>query len=185
MANVEFRYAPGQTTRYLDVSPMISALRFQPGDFEYAHGWLHHVPSRHRFQFDRLGRVTIDAMCGCASMAIKPEQTDELVTMFKTWRQHYWQPLETNREFDFALPQAERLRPAVSGRADGLPAVPSPRATGHRPCRRLGGVSDACRIAGPFDPGLGRAARPSGGAASSCNRPAGSRRASRLLAATG
>ena len=99
MSNVEFRYTPGLTMRHLDVSPMISALRFQPGDFEYAHGWLHHVPSRHRFQFDRLGRVTIDAACGCAAMSIKPEQADELVSMFKTWRQHYWIPLETNREF--------------------------------------------------------------------------------------
>ena len=99
MANVEFRYAPGHTVRYLDVSPMISALRFQPGDFEYAHGWLNHVPSRHRFRFHRSGRVTIEAMCGCAKMSIKPEQSDELVAMFRNWRQEYWQPLETNREF--------------------------------------------------------------------------------------
>lgn len=99
MANVEFRYAPGPSVRYLDVAPMISALRFQPGDFEYAHGWLRHVPSRHRFQFDRHGRVTIDAMCGCAGMAVKAEQTDELVSMFKTWRQEYWLPMEQNREF--------------------------------------------------------------------------------------
>jgi hypothetical protein len=108
MANVEFRYTPTQVVRYLDVSPMISALRFQPEDFEYGHGWLHHVPSRHRFQFDRLGRVTIDALCGCAAMAIKPEQTDELIGMFKTWRQHYWIPLETNREFSshFSKPNA-------------------------------------------------------------------------------
>ena len=32
-------------------------------------------------------------------MSIRPEQTDELVSMFKTWRQYYWQPLETDREF--------------------------------------------------------------------------------------
>jgi hypothetical protein len=99
MANVELRYASGPSARYLDVSPMISALRFQPDDFEFKHGWLHHVPSRHRFQFDKLGRVTIDALCGCASLSVKPEQTDELVTMFKTWRSEYWMPLETNREF--------------------------------------------------------------------------------------
>jgi hypothetical protein len=108
MANVEFRYAPGQVMRNLDVTPMISALRFQPSDFEYAHGWLHHVPSRHRFQFDRLGRVTIDAHCGCAALSINPEQTDELVGMFKTWRREYWLPLETNREFasHFGKPNA-------------------------------------------------------------------------------
>ena len=70
MANVEFHYPLGRTARYLDASSMISALRFQPEDFEYEHGWLHHVPSRHRFQFDRLGRVSIDAMCGCAAMSI-------------------------------------------------------------------------------------------------------------------
>ncbi len=108
MANVEFRYAPGLAVRHLDVSPMISALRVQPGDFEYTHGSLHHVPSRHRFQFDRFGRVTIDAACGCAALAIKPEQTDELVDMFKTWRRDYWIPLETNREFasHFSKPTA-------------------------------------------------------------------------------
>ena len=44
MANVELRYASGQSARNLDVSPMISALRFQPDDFEFKHGWLHHVP---------------------------------------------------------------------------------------------------------------------------------------------
>jgi hypothetical protein len=99
MANVELRYASGPSARNLDVSPMISALRFQPDDFEFKHGWLHHVPSRHRFQFDRMGRVQIDALCGCASLSVKPEQTDELVSMFKTWRSEYWMPLETNREF--------------------------------------------------------------------------------------
>jgi hypothetical protein len=108
MANVEFRYAAGQTVPHLDVSAMISALQLQPGDFEYARGSLHHVPSRHRFQFDRFGRVAIDAACGCATMTIKPEQTDELVGMFTTWRRDYWIPLETNREFaaHFSKPNA-------------------------------------------------------------------------------
>ena len=86
MANVEFRLASGQSLGFLDVAPMISALRFQPADFEFAHGSLHHVPSCHRFQFDRTGRVTIDAMCGCAALSISPEQADELYTGFKTWR---------------------------------------------------------------------------------------------------
>ena len=98
MPNVEYRLA-GHSVRYLDVAPMISALRFQPSDFEFSHGWLHHVPSRHRFQFERSGRVTIDALCGCAALSIRPEQADELHTMFKSWRYSYWVPLETNREF--------------------------------------------------------------------------------------
>ena len=99
MPNVEYALASGHSVRYLDVAPMIAALRFQPSDFEYAHGWLNHVPSRHRFQFDRKGRVTIDALCGCAAMSVRPEQADELHSMFKTWRQHYWTPMEQNREF--------------------------------------------------------------------------------------
>src|SRR5277367_3291465 len=99
MPNVEYRLASGHSVRHLDVAPMIAALRFQPSDFEFSHGWLNHVPSRHRFQFDRSGRVAIEAMCDCASLSIKPEQSDELVAMFTTWRQEYWQPLEINREF--------------------------------------------------------------------------------------
>lgn len=43
----------------LDVDPMIAALQFQPADFELSHGWLRHMPSRHRFKFDKKGRVTI------------------------------------------------------------------------------------------------------------------------------
>jgi hypothetical protein len=108
MPNVEYAIAPGFGLRHLDVAPMITALRFQPSDFEYAHGWLNHVPSRHRFQFERNGRVTIDAHCGCAILSVRPEQADELHSMFKVWRQDYWIPLETNREFaaHFAEPNA-------------------------------------------------------------------------------
>jgi hypothetical protein len=108
MPNMEYALGSGQSLRHLDVAPMISALRFQPSDFEYAHGWLSHVPSRHRFQFDRKGRVTIDALCGCATLSVNPEQVDELHSMFNTWRQNYWQPLEINREFasHFAEPNA-------------------------------------------------------------------------------
>src|SRR6185437_5235351 len=79
MPNVEYALASGHSARYLDVSPMIEALRFQPSDFEFAHGWLNHVPSRHRFQFDRKGRVTIDALCGCAALSVRPEQADSSI----------------------------------------------------------------------------------------------------------
>ena len=99
MSNVVYRTTSEHSVRHLDVAPMISALRFQPVDFEFAHGWLRHVPSRHRFQFDRAGRVAVDAVCGCAGLSVSAEQADELHTMFQTWRQSYWQPLETNREF--------------------------------------------------------------------------------------
>jgi hypothetical protein len=32
-------------------------------------------------------------------VSIGPEQADELVGMFNTWRRDYWLPIETNREF--------------------------------------------------------------------------------------
>ena len=99
MATTEFHYPAGRTVRFLDASPMIQALRFQPEDFELERGWLSHSPTRHRFQFDRLGRVTVEANCGCAAMSVKPEQTEELFSMYKVWRTEYWIPLETNREF--------------------------------------------------------------------------------------
>ncbi len=67
-----------QTRHFLDVSPMITAPRFQ---------------------FEPTGRVMIDAICGCAGASIRPEQADQLTAMFRTWRQAYWQPLQTDREF--------------------------------------------------------------------------------------
>ena len=108
MPNAEYLITLGNPPRHLDVAPMITALQFQPSDFEYAHGWVHHVPSRHRFQFERNGRLMIDAHCGCAALSVNSEQADELHSMFQTWRQNYWQPLETNREFEshFAQPNA-------------------------------------------------------------------------------
>jgi len=99
MANVEYYYPAERGVRYLNVSPLIQALKFQPEDFEIERGWLSHSPSRHRFRFDKLGRVTVEANCGCSVMAVKAEQSEELFAMFKTWRREYWVPLETNREF--------------------------------------------------------------------------------------
>ena len=106
MSSVEFTYSPA--VRYLNATPLIDALRFQPEDFELKHGWLSHAPSRHRFQFERSGKVTIEADCNCSAMSIRPEQTEELIQTFHTWRTGYWVPSETNREFasHFAKPNA-------------------------------------------------------------------------------
>ena len=99
MPDVFARSLPEQRMRFLDVSPMISALRFQPTDFEYARGWLRHVPSRHAFRFDRKGGVTIEAQCGCAGLNVRQEQADDLFATFNAWRENYWRQLETDREF--------------------------------------------------------------------------------------
>jgi hypothetical protein len=88
-------YAP---EHYLNVEPMIWALKFQPSDFEQ-HESLLHVPSRHRFEFDSRGRVSVDAQCRCARRSVSKEQGDRLFDAYNSWREHYWQPLETDREF--------------------------------------------------------------------------------------
>jgi hypothetical protein len=94
--------------RFLDVTPMISALESQPADFEFSRGWLTHVPSRHRFKLSTTGGVTIDARCSCAAYLVSLEQGEQLFRAFASWREFYWRPLEVNREFrnHFGKPSA-------------------------------------------------------------------------------
>lgn len=84
---------------YLDVSPMISALRTSPDTFEFTRGYLHHIPSRHTFKFDSGGRVRLDAQCSCASLRVREDQEASLYEAFNEWRASYWRPLEINRQF--------------------------------------------------------------------------------------
>jgi hypothetical protein len=84
---------------YLDVSPMIVALRTSPGDFEMNRGWLRHFPSRHEFKFDSEGNVRLHAGCDCAMLAVRREQGLELWQTFQQWHVSYWRPLEINKEF--------------------------------------------------------------------------------------
>jgi hypothetical protein len=84
---------------YLDVSPMITALRTSPDSFEFTHGSLHHIPSRHTFQFDRAGQVRLDAQCSCSSLTVSRDQEAKLFEAFGEWRASYWRPLEINRQF--------------------------------------------------------------------------------------
>ena len=78
---------------------MISALRNNPNSFEFTRGSLHHIPSRHTFQFDRNGHVHLDAECGCSLLAVSNDQESALVEAFSEWRINYWRPLEINRQF--------------------------------------------------------------------------------------
>lgn len=84
---------------YLDVSPMMTALRLSPEDFEIREGWLGHIPSRHEFVFSKEGRVQIRARCDCSMLSIRPEQEAALATSYNEWQRTYWRPLLINREF--------------------------------------------------------------------------------------
>ncbi len=94
----------------LDMAPMIEALKFQPSDFELSGGWLLHAPSRHRFKFGWLGRVSIDAHCGCALLSARRDQEGDLKSAFEDWRTNYWSVIETNREFASHFAPVGRLR---------------------------------------------------------------------------
>ena len=84
---------------YLDVSPMMVALRVTPEDFELNHDWLLHIPSGHGFVFDPRGRARVIAHCDCALLAINPEQQRQLFTCFNDWKENYWFPKQVNAEF--------------------------------------------------------------------------------------
>lgn len=84
---------------YLDLSPMIVALRTSPTDFEMDRSWLTHFPSRHSFKFDREGNVSLHARCNCAFLSIRREEGRELWNVFQEWHANYWRPIEINREF--------------------------------------------------------------------------------------
>jgi hypothetical protein len=85
--------------QYLNVSPMMVALRSAPEQFELTDGWLHHTPSRHSFRFGPQDTIEIRAACDCALLAVRPEQRRELTDGFRQWRAIYWRPIEINREF--------------------------------------------------------------------------------------
>jgi len=84
---------------YLDVSPMMTALRTTPEEFELKSGWLQHSPSRHSFKFDPQGRVQMRAECDCAFLSVRREQEQDLFKTFQDWQATYWRPLEINRQF--------------------------------------------------------------------------------------
>jgi hypothetical protein len=85
MSSTDVSVAATRSSNFLDLTPMIAALQFQPTDFEFSRGWLTHVPSRHRFEFDK-GHVTIDARCDCSGQSIRPEQNDQLFRAFSAWK---------------------------------------------------------------------------------------------------
>ena len=86
-------------TSYLNVEPMVVALRTRPADFELNHGWLHHFPSHHRFKISKKGKVRLSARCDCAQLAVREYQGLALRDAFQEWYWAYWRAIEINREF--------------------------------------------------------------------------------------
>lgn len=83
--------------QYLDVSPMIQALREAPSDFEMRSDMLYHRPSRHSVDFADSGRAAVHARCGCAALKVNPAQSRQLKEAIEAWAAAYWQPLLEQR----------------------------------------------------------------------------------------
>ncbi|MGH8290410.1 MAG: hypothetical protein ACREV7_15550 [Steroidobacteraceae bacterium] len=94
---------------YLDVAPLIGAMRNTPEEFELSGGWLCHVRSWHSFRVGPEERVEIRAACNCALLSVRPEQEREFAGCFREWRRAYWHPLEINREFAAHFGRRSRL----------------------------------------------------------------------------
>src|SRR5579862_1232217 len=79
---------------YLDISPMLVALREQPAEFELRGSKLRHVPSRHLFAFTSSGRAIVSrTRCDCAQLTVSERQSTALRAAVDDWTVSYWQPL--------------------------------------------------------------------------------------------
>lgn len=84
---------------YLDISPMLVALREQPANFQLRGAELHHVPSRHSFGFTRGGGAAVTrAWCDCAALPISETQSSQFKLAFDDWMRSYWQPRQAQAE---------------------------------------------------------------------------------------
>ena len=113
---------------YLELSPMIAALRECPEDFEIDRGWLTHFPSRHSYKIDSEGNVRLHAHCDCAFLSIRCDDGLALWKAYQEWRQNYWRPIEINREFasHFGRPNvAQRFLRSVLRRIRALVLDPT------------------------------------------------------------
>jgi hypothetical protein len=118
---------------YLDVSPMMIALRTTPEEFSLSRSgtWLKHHPSRHSFRFDPGGHVEVRARCNCSYLEIRRSQEDELAQCFEEWQARYWVPQQINKEFASHFPPRSAVRRfllAMTGKLqDWLLRAPSGR----------------------------------------------------------
>ena len=75
---------------YLDLSPMMTALRSRPDEFELVRGRVNHIPSRHSFGLDPHGNATVHAQCNCAWLSVSREQSREMAIAIDNWKDTYW-----------------------------------------------------------------------------------------------
>src|SRR5260221_14560803 len=77
---------------YLDLSPMLQAMRVRPSEFEMQGICLHHIPSHHLLNFDASGIARVHARCDCAMLDVSREQSEEMRAAMSAWKVVYWEP---------------------------------------------------------------------------------------------
>src|SRR5438132_29374 len=64
---------------YLDLTPMLQAMRARPSEFEMYGPFLQHIRSQHLLEVDRRGNVRVHARCDCAMLEVSREQGEEMM----------------------------------------------------------------------------------------------------------
>jgi hypothetical protein len=77
---------------YLDLSPMLEAMRTRPDEFEMQGSYLRHKPSHHLLNFDLWGNAHVHARCDCAMLDIARDQSEEMKAALSAWKIMYWEP---------------------------------------------------------------------------------------------
>src|SRR5258707_9673715 len=77
---------------YLDLTPMLQAMRARPSEFEMYGPFLRHIRSQHFLDFDRRGNARVHARCDCAMLQVSREQGAEMKAAFAAWKIVYWEP---------------------------------------------------------------------------------------------
>ena len=83
---------------YLDLTPMLQAMRARPSEFEMYGPSLRHIRSQHLLDFDRRGNARVHARCDCAMLQVSREQSEEMMAAFSAWKIVYWEPHLTQIE---------------------------------------------------------------------------------------
>jgi hypothetical protein len=94
---------------FLDLTPMLRAIRERPGEFDMREGGdLHHLPSRHLVKFDPQGNARIYARCECSQLTVRREQSLEMQEAFQIWTEAYWNPLQARRAAERRVAEINR-----------------------------------------------------------------------------
>jgi hypothetical protein len=136
---------------YLDLTPMLQAMRTRPSEFEMQEFYLRHIPSQHLLTFNIWGNAQVHARCDCAMLEVSREQSEELTAAISAWKVVYWAPhlaqiaaekraAKINREFasHFRPPglwqrflmlfrHHDNPSPFIDDRIVGIPRVGIPR----------------------------------------------------------